>query len=279
MDLWNRAHWPFKKRATTLRITPYAATGATYTESTKTITKTSGFATTIPAGSVAYVTSGTGATVGEYQVASATADTVVLTTSIGSAADGQTDIAVTVVAVSHDGLASESFHSVATREWRYADSGGDLAKLQWVDDTDMAAWRARIQNGADTGRPRYFTFETNGTTKAWRFSCIPDATYYAKGAVYVTGPTLTTLSATTTAMARFPAEFHPTIKNRVLGKVLTLMGDPLGDKLVRDTDNQIEELLPRYCDVGRQDDTQEVRDVNGDFRDFQDLDGVMGGRL
>lgn len=70
---------------------------ATWTEATKTLTKTGAFtAYSHLSGDTVEIDSGTGATVGTYEVASKTsANAVVLGASIGSAADGQTDIAAT----------------------------------------------------------------------------------------------------------------------------------------------------------------------------------------
>lgn len=70
-------------------------TGATWTESSKTITKTGAFASYVfSSGDTLTITGGTGATTGTYYVASRTSDdAVVLTASIGSGADGQTNIA------------------------------------------------------------------------------------------------------------------------------------------------------------------------------------------
>lgn len=74
---------------------PLDITGATWTESTKTITKTAGFASyTFAKGDILNVTGGTGATAGRYTIASRTSDdAIVLSASIGSDADGKTDIA------------------------------------------------------------------------------------------------------------------------------------------------------------------------------------------
>jgi len=70
-------------------------TGATWTEATKTLTKTGGFASySFLSQDKLKVTSGTGATPGTYVVASRTDDdSIVLETSIGSGADGSTNIA------------------------------------------------------------------------------------------------------------------------------------------------------------------------------------------
>lgn len=73
-------------------------TGGTWTEATKTLTKASAFTSYVFLdGDQIHVTGGTGATIGFYTVASRTsANAIVLETSIGSAANGQTDIAATL---------------------------------------------------------------------------------------------------------------------------------------------------------------------------------------
>lgn len=72
-----------------------SVTGATWTEATKTITKTNAFSSyTFVEGDKITITGGTGATAGVYEIDSKTdASNIVLKTSIGSSADGQTDIA------------------------------------------------------------------------------------------------------------------------------------------------------------------------------------------
>lgn len=68
--------------------------GATWTEATKTLTKTGAFANyTVVSGDGISILAGTGATLGTFEVASKTSsDAIVLSTSIGAAANGQTDI-------------------------------------------------------------------------------------------------------------------------------------------------------------------------------------------
>lgn len=74
---------------------PLAIASATWTEATRTLTKTGLFAEYVfAAGDKVWISAGTGATVGGYLVASRTsANAIVLQQSIGAAADGQTDIA------------------------------------------------------------------------------------------------------------------------------------------------------------------------------------------
>lgn len=289
-NLWSRANWPFRRRAVTLVITPYSVSTATYTSATKTVTCASSFATTIPAGATVKFISGTGITACERVVASATASTVVLTAApLGVTGDLTTgDIKCIVVATLVDGLTSaETFHSVATREFCYSDSTGRGSTLTWAKDgTQMSQRRAIDSDGTTTGRPTAFRFENNAALSnsakvdvfAWTHSPIPDTTYYASGEVYVKGPTVTSLSATTTAMARFPAEFDHVIKDAVLAEVLRHHGDPQGREMWADVEEEIKTLLPQFCDVGVQDDDNGVRDVYQDF-DQCDSAGVWGGGL
>lgn len=71
-----------------------AITGATWTEGTKTLTKAAAFTSySLLSGDIFGLTDGTGATVGSYEVLSRPdANSIVLVTSIGAAANGQTDI-------------------------------------------------------------------------------------------------------------------------------------------------------------------------------------------
>lgn len=72
-----------------------AVTAATWDEASLTLTKVGGFANyTWQVGDKIRITGGTGATVGDYEIASRTDDdSIVLSSSIGSGADAQTDVA------------------------------------------------------------------------------------------------------------------------------------------------------------------------------------------
>lgn len=101
--------WKWRERQN-VPLTVYAddaITDATYTESTLNLAKTAGFTNyTFTPGDTIDLTAGTGATVGTYTIASRTDDdNIVLSSSIGSAADGQTDIDFTIV---HDKVALPS---------------------------------------------------------------------------------------------------------------------------------------------------------------------------
>lgn len=88
--------WQFLKHTTAyLDFTaPITITDGTWTEATKTLTKTAAFASyTYADGDTIKISDGTGATAATYTIASRTSDNaIVLVTSIGAGADGQTDI-------------------------------------------------------------------------------------------------------------------------------------------------------------------------------------------
>lgn len=92
--------WKFRERPPKrLNFTaPISIADGTWTESSKTLTKTGGFTSyTFAVGDEIEITDGTGATVGHYPIASRTSnDAIVLVDSIGSAADGLTDIDGTI---------------------------------------------------------------------------------------------------------------------------------------------------------------------------------------
>lgn len=97
--IWNLRPWKFRERTSRLNLrADITLTGATWTEATKTLTKTAAFTNyTHLAGDEVKITSGTGATAGYYPIASKTsANAIVLETSIGAGADTQTDIAGTM---------------------------------------------------------------------------------------------------------------------------------------------------------------------------------------
>jgi len=263
-NLWNRANWIFKRRQATLLITPYSITGGTFTHATKTITKTGEFSTAIAAGSTVLVTAGTGATLGHYIVASATASTVVLTASIGAAADGQTDIACRVVAVGTNLLSTETLHDLASREFYYSDTTGHGIPMRWATNDQIAAATASTVAGASAGRPLIFNFEINAGILSWWFYPLPDQAYTLHGFLNVKGPTVTTLAATTTALARFPREFDHAIRDAVVAEVLDQNGDTHGPRMRERSEDEFTRLLPVYAEPGKPDDNPEVRDVYRD---------------
>lgn len=274
-NLWGRADWRFKKRKTRVRIEHYSVTGASYVHTTKTLTKTSGFGT-LPAGSRLRVSSGTGATLKEYVITSATTNQVVLETSIGSAADGQTDIAAQAFSVTFTDLAAnETYHSTATRKLYFENDAYRRCTLEWIEDDELQLKRSC---GYDPSRPLYFQTEVKDGVVRWHLVPFPDQDYDLYGSVYVKGPTITTESDTNTAIARFPADFYHIIKDLTLAEVQTHFGDPDGERLRRRLEEEdIEVLLPIYVDEGRASDDQMIRDANQDVGDMTGDNNFMGG--
>lgn len=109
--------------------TPYLDiyTGVTWTQASSTLTKTGEFGE-YGAGDTVYVQGGTGATTGRYTVSSATANTIVLTGSIGAGADGQTDIQV---------LCRRDFCQAGIDQWQTWFGDGMLNTVTGADAEDL----------------------------------------------------------------------------------------------------------------------------------------------
>lgn len=95
--LFNMHHWKFTERSPSVPLSQRAkitTTVATWTAATRTLTSTGTFANyDWLEGDTIYITGGTGATAGQYRIASTDGSgDIVLETSIGSGADAQTDI-------------------------------------------------------------------------------------------------------------------------------------------------------------------------------------------
>ena len=263
-NTWNRANWIFKKRSGTITLTRYAVTAATYTHATKKITKTAGFATTIPTGASVRVTAGTSATLGDYITSStaADADNIYLTASLGSAADGQTDIACKVIAVGNN-LVGETFHQFASRELYFNDD--PTSKVRWASNDEMAQAKAAADDGESEGRPYLFNWEDDAGVLTWHFFPEPDQSYTLRAQSYVKGPELTTLTATTTALARFPGEFHNVIKDAIFAEVLDKIADRDARHQIEKSEDEIMRLLPMFAEPGKPDDNPQIRDVYDDY--------------
>jgi hypothetical protein len=124
-------------------------TGCTWTEATRTLTKAGGFPQYAAlTGKRVAVTGGTGAAVGEYEIESATLNALVLKTSIGAGANGQSDIACDA------GL---------NQIWRSADDGATWTLVQEFE----AGYLTHIHAGAyhvATGQWIVNTGDNIGTT-------------------------------------------------------------------------------------------------------------------
>lgn len=261
--LWNKTQWNFRAREVTLTITPLSITDATYSHSGKTLTKTNGITITTVAGQPLFVTSGTGATTGIYTVASQTSDDVItLVTSIGSAADTQTDIDFVTYAVTMRGLASnESFDSIASEKFFYESTVS--GELRWLDKGQGPA--ARAAWGSDTGQPVFFRTQPVAQSIVWHLYPIPDTTYNLYGTVYISTPLITTLAEINTAIGLFPAEFGTVIRDAVFARVLEAHGASDAGQKWKRVEEQADILCPLYTDQGTPPKSQSVNDVYGDF--------------
>lgn len=259
---WTGTQWHFARRPVRITFTRTAFTGMSYTDSTKTLT-TTGVSTTLPLGARLYITGGTGATTGEYAVQSTTATTMVLSSSIGSSADGQTDIAGFYVVPTYHGLnTGETIQSIANVRFNYTDAGNESQELVWITSDDYAKVRAIDNTG--TGRPKWFrTHMPNSTTPIFCFSPPPDTDYTVFGEVLVNRAASPTSSTDTVPFAMFAAEFMPGIRRAQLDRVLTNFGRT-DHELHRQVTAEFEEDFPRYSDIGDPDTQEGVRDVYRD---------------
>lgn len=275
-EIWGRAKAGFNRRPVVMTITRTAFTGGTWTESTKTISGLSGVSTSLPTGTPFIVTSGTGATAGEYVVASSTATTIVLNTSLGSSANGSSDIAGFYYVIDFIGLeASESFDALASVRWRYTDTSGLEQMMCYVDADDFASLRARDTTA--TGRPQYFrTHLASGSTTAWRLSPPPDASYKLRGEVITQRPAAPGSASATTSFAKFAQEYNPAMRRLQLSRLLTNSGRH-SEALTREVSREIDTLFPVYQDAGDGSAYASVKDVYNDFNDMSGGTMQIGG--
>lgn len=247
-SLWNRAGYRFRRRPVTMSITRTAFTGGTWTESTKTLSGLTSVGTGLAAGTRFYLTGGTSANLGEYVAASTSSTTIVLTSSIGSAANGSTDIAGFYVTVSFGGLESgETFDSISTVKWAYTDASHEWDRLEWLDGDQFQEARAINGTASETSysRPRWFRNHAIGSTTAWQFSPPPDTDYTCRGEVLVTDPTSPVTAGGTTATAapftKFASEWGTFIRRKVLDQVKVNYGrgdDRLSDQVAEEVDTR-----------------------------------------
>lgn len=172
-------------------------------------------------------------------------------------------------------LTNETLDSIATRELWYTDAPGFT--LKWATAEEMA--RLKAEYGTDTGRPLWFRLERSGSSLTWHLAPLPDAQYTLRSEVYISGPaTLTDATSLTNALAKFPTEFGPVIRDLVLGRVLEHHGAEDGAAVVSRAMDQVTAFLPAAEDHGRPAHTQEVRDRYGDAR-AQTGQNAVGGVL
>lgn len=270
--VWNSTPWHFRKRQVTLRFTTSNITSATWNESTKTLTCAGAFSDPgVSGGNRLMIVSGTGVVADEYTIANAgDFDSIVLDKSLSSAGTNLTtgDITGYLQIVSLTGMdAGEGFDSVASRKFFY-DSTFYGNTLEWADATDMA--RCKAYDGTVRARPVKFRTEKYGASTVWHLSPFPDTSYTLKGAVCVSGiAALTTAATLTTAMARFPADFGPVIRDIVLARVLDGFNASDGKVMLRNAMDQMQTLLPNYSDQGAPTKVTSLEDVYNDYGAMQ----------
>jgi hypothetical protein len=160
--------------------------------------------------------------------------------------------------------------------------GSTREMLRWVSVDEMVQLRAlTVQT---TGRPRLFRTTKVGSTITWKFYPIPDTTYTIRFGALTAGPTLPS-GAPSTTITQFPAEFHPTIRDFVLAKVMQESQIPGGQEAMARVEDDIGRHLAFYDDIGEPDALQTPRDVYGDFSQMSDTrrlpgwSGTLGGAM
>lgn len=276
--IWNKAQATFTRRPVRIKITRTAFTGGTYTHSTKTISGLTGVGTSLATGTRFFCTGGTGATTGDYVIASTTSTTIVLDTSLGSNANAQTDIAGFYYVITMEGMQpSESFDSLATGKLIYTDIQGDGAELCWMDSTNFA--RACAEDFGGTGRPVYFrTHQSAGGTTTFLFTPPPDDDYELRGEVIVQQPADPSSTTDTTGFAKFALEYMPTMRRLQLSNVLTNHGRH-DEALHRQVMSEIEELFPAYQSAGDPPGRSGIRDAYNDVSELTDGWMNLGGGI
>ena len=272
---WNRTAWNMRRRQVRMMVWSVAFEGATWTESTKTLTLTGGFTDYVHvAGARCRLTeNATGALLGDFIVSSRTsADAVVLTTSCSRGAVDLTagDISGRITSVSFVGLGSgESFDSIASEDWTYDDEAGRGMPLEWNNARGMAGGKAIT--GSQAGRPVTFRTENRAGTTIWHFAPEPDTDYTVQGEVFVSGPGTPATATETTVFDKFPSEMRPHLRDMVYARCVMNQKD--GSDLWTRVVEQIDQLFPNYEDPGTPDTFPTTRDV------YRDMGGYLGGSL
>lgn len=281
--IYNKELWSFRKRSVQVSIKYLSTvTGATWTESTKTLTQTGAFTNLLFTSSrpaMVLITDGTGATIGEYQVASKTSsDAIVLTASISTAnanlATG--DITAVMFFLDFRGLlANETFDAVASRRFYYQNTGGLMGsdrRLNWVDSTEMDAQKA--YNSLAQGTPTTFRIENQPSDiRSWRLAPFPDNDYTLNGSVFVSGPGTPSSVSDTAVFDKFPTEFGPIIRDMVLARLLQANNASDGDRFMARMEEKVQTLLPELVDKGPPTRLHSTEDV------YRDERRMIGGNL
>ena len=286
--LWNKANWTFKRRKMSAVIGVVEVEGATWTESTKTLTETGSFTnypysgaggTTNIAGAQFVARDGTNVVRGHYLVSSKTsADAIVLGQSLSKTAANLTaaDIDGEVVSVNVFGLQSgDRLDAVGTRKL-YID-GNSRREINWATADDLSFLAAASDR--TTGTPERFRIERQTNTLVWHFWPVPDEDYtvHFDGMLMLPGtttPGVPTSATDTTPFARFPHEFKPLIKDLALGKVLKDAG--MGGEILAAAEAEVDRYAPQYDEPGRATGDGSIRDVYGDAYELSSGYGFDG---
>lgn len=266
--VFNKEKWNFRKRPVQVVVNTLAApASATWSESALTLTQTGAFAT-ISSPTRLLVKSGTNAIPGTYQILSATANTLVLATSLSAtAADLNTgDIAGNVHSFDiHGMLSGEVFDSIASRRFYFNQTQqyGAGAALEWTDATTFDMLKVRA--GLATGRPTNVRTELQpGGAVSWHLTPFPDQNYSLQGSVYIKGPGTPASATATTVFAAFPAEFFPVLRDMVLARVLLQYGASDCERVWGRAIDAVAMLLPTFTDQGAPTRLTSIEDVYGD---------------
>jgi len=277
-SVWNKAGFPFRRRPVKYHITRTEFTGASWTESTKTLT-TTGVSTSLPTGARIYVTAGTSANQGEYPVASTTSTTVVLNQSLSATGGDLTDISFFYYTVNIVGLESgETVDSISSNRLYLAGGNvSDSTPVMWATGDDFAAFRGT--GDIEVGAPRRFRVVQIAPTTIWPlFFPAPDDDYSLSGEVLVTMPAAPTTASATTMFTKFDASFGPPLRRAILDRVLTNYNRH-NDSLHAQVSDEIERLFPVYADPGEVDNRVGPADVYGDVEDMTNGTMMLGGPL
>lgn len=278
--LWNKTKWTFRRRKLSARLNVVSVTGATFEESTLTLTLSSGFAdyprpsagvTDHTAGSIFVVTDGTSAIKMTALVTEKASNSViVLGQSISEIADDLSagDVDGYLLTVNVFGLQSgDRLDAISTRKLYVQ---GENACVEW-GTADQIAYRSSVDQ-TDVGVPRRFRVERQGQTLVWHFWPIPDANYTFQfdGCLMLPGsstPGVPTTATDTIPFSKYPQEFKSVLKDLVLGKVLRDRNKD-DDAVWRAAMDEVERIAPLYDDPGEPTGDGEIRDVYGDSRDL-----------
>lgn len=280
--LWNKSAWAFRKRMVTLRVKVVAITAGTWAESTKVLTGTFTGYSSFAAGDRLYVTDGTDALTGDYQITATNGSTTItLDRSLSDTAANLTtgDITATVVRTEIlSGIASgETFDSMSVEKLYFSGTNqvGDICEFANED----AFAQLSVNYGEDTGQPRFFRIEYNDAgVHVWKYLPIPDASYTFRAGVLIAWPDNISSTTSATEINRFPKEFRTVIRDMTLARVLVQYGASDADRMWQKAIDQTDSLLAIKEEHGSPMRRQQSGDVYNDAM-YQCGGGYLGGAM